>query len=480
MKHAEAAQVLLERRAARRSLMDFCAHIFPGYQRARHLCVLAEHLEAFERHEIKRLIISMPPQHGKSLMTSVAFPLWALGRNPEALFAIASYSAELAKKHSRTARERFLSPRYRNVFPAAAPGDSTQSRKSAHEWGTAQGGGYYAVGVGGSLTGRPVTYGIIDDPHKGFDEANSLANQEQVYNWYLSVFLARQPRGICLMNTRWSPNDLQGRLLRDMAGGGDQWTILTLPALDEQGAPLWPERYSLEDYLARKAADPKGYIWNAVYQQRPTIQGGNMFKADRIDWVREEDCPIPQVTRYVRFWDLASSRKQVGKPDPDYTAGCLMAVTGHNEPVPHVWVKNLVAGQWEAPERNRMILATAMHDGDGVPIGIEQVGTQKDTVTTMREILFGVRSVLGIPVSQDKVTRANPLLPICEAGHLHVVDGAHRALFAQQVAAFPAASEHDDLVDALSGAYGMLKVSHSMPDATRMGAGRAIPTAGGW
>ena len=172
---------LLARADARDSLIKYCEYVQPDYVAGRPHKALAEKLEAVERGEIKRLLVTCPPQHGKSRLVSVHFPAWYLGRNPKKRVAQTSYGLSLALKHSRTARDFFVSPEFHNVFPGVRhqPGRVGQEmvtqiqRQAAQEWGTSSGGNYYAVGIGGGLTGMGFDLGIIDDPVKDVVEANS-------------------------------------------------------------------------------------------------------------------------------------------------------------------------------------------------------------------------------------------------------------------------------------------------------------------
>jgi len=456
-----AAKELWSRRQARRNLLPFAQRVVPGYQVGPHHKVLAGALERVEAGDLKRLMVFMPPQHGKSTLCSQVFPCWALGRQPQRQVVQTGYSHEISTLHSRLARNLFVTPEFRSTFPLAVHRPERAAQKSipiqkqtAHEWGAVAGGSYYAVGVGGGLTGRGMDIGIIDDPHKNREEAESETTRTKVIEWYKSTFYTRlRPDGaIILILTRWHPEDLAGVLLAEMADGGEQWEVISLAPDLAAGKAVWPERYDIEALQRIKLAIGE-HEWAALYMQQPTRRGGNMFQVDGIQY--HADPGEMSIASYVRFWDLASTTKQRAKSDPDYTVGALVAVEPRDGLL-HLWVKDIVAGQWEAPERDRIIRETARRDGSEVRIGIEAVAGYKDTATTMQALLYGQRVVEGIPVSKDKVVRAAPLEPLFEAGHVHLLRAPWNDLFYNEFAGFPKGAKHDDVIDAVSGAYHML------------------------
>ena len=462
----QAARELLRRRKARANFLDFCQYVKPDYETPQHVRHLAEKLEAVERGDITRLMVSMPPRHSKSLTVSQLFACWYLGRHPERQVVQSGYAHTITLEHSRKARDVFAQPEIQRLFPHVrhVPGRQGQEaivteRQAAHEWGAKQGGRYYAVGVGGGLTGRGADLAIIDDPVKNREDANSETIRRKTWEWYLSTLYTRlSPHGaIILVMTRWHPEDLAGMLLdSEERGEGDTWDKVVFPAINAEGEALWPERWPLERLLQIKAVDATRYEWEALYQQHPVILGGNLFNVTRIQKHNDEkmfpDC------RFVRFWDLASTEKEVAKDNPDFTVGALVGVTqeqGEHGLLPHVWIKDIVAGQWEAPKRNQTIIATAERDGAGVPILCESVAGYKDTWATLRDILQGKRSVKKIIVSGDKVVRAAPLEPVFEAGNIHIMQAPWNDLFLKHFTEFPAGT-HDDVVDAVSGGYNYL------------------------
>ena len=219
---ADAAREILRRYEAQDNLLAFAQYTKRDYEVAPHLEKLANALERVERGECKRLIVVMPPRHGKSELCSIRFPCWYLGRNPTMRVVQTGYAESIALVHSRQARDVFASQEMQLLFPGVhhRPERAGQQaieiiRQAAHEWGTRQGGSYYAVGVGGGLTGRGMDLGIIDDPIKDEEEAQSEVQREKVWDWYRTVFRTRlQPDGaIIVVMTRWHQDDLVGKLL---------------------------------------------------------------------------------------------------------------------------------------------------------------------------------------------------------------------------------------------------------------------------
>jgi len=271
---------LARRELARRHLIDFIEYTFPGYEAAPHHKLIADHLEAVERGELDRLMITMPPRHGKSELASRRFPAWFLGRQPNRGIIAASYNSDLATDFGREVRAIVNSQEYGAIFKTSLSQDS----RAANRWNTAQGGTHIAAGVGTAVTGRGADVLLIDDPLKDRDEADSEVKRQRIWDWYTSTAYTRLAPGgrVVVIQTRWSEDDLSGRLLDAMESGGDDWTVLSLPAISEQGEPLWPERYPIKA-LERIRANIGNRDWSALYQQEPAPEEGLYFKRE---WMR--------------------------------------------------------------------------------------------------------------------------------------------------------------------------------------------------
>lgn len=274
-------------------LISYAAYQWPGYKDAAHHRLIARHLEMVERGEIKRLMITMPPRHGKSMLASEFFPAWYLGRNPDHYIVTATYGQDLADDFGRKVKRQIEDKTFQQIFPGVTlSGDSRASSRfnvegnsGGYEHATSQRGAFYAVGVGGPLTGRGAHLLLIDDPVKNREDAESEVIRKKTKDWYTSTAYTRlMPGGrIVIIQTRWHEDDLTGWLLNDH--GHEDWVVLNLPAIDDEGDALWPEQYPI-DVLEKikQAVGPRD--WSALYQQRPSPETGDYFKRE---WVRTVD-----------------------------------------------------------------------------------------------------------------------------------------------------------------------------------------------
>lgn len=245
--------------------------------------MLCDRLERFARGEIRKLMVFMPPQHGKSQLTTRHLPSYILGIRPTAKIAVCCYSATLAQSFNRDIQRIIDDKPYHDVFPdtiLSASNVSTNAHgnflRNADIFETVGHRGFVkTVGVGGSLTGTPVDIGIIDDPFKDREEALSIRIRDKVYSWFTDVFRTRlhNTSQELIIMTRWDEDDLAGRILKSE---GDQWEVVTLQAIKERESPddpraigeaLWPERHSLERLLAIK--DTSSFTFSSLYQQEP-------------------------------------------------------------------------------------------------------------------------------------------------------------------------------------------------------------------
>jgi len=273
-----AAQELLNRRIARKSLIDFTEYTKPDFESAEHHKLICEKLEAVERGEIDRLMIFAPPRHTKSELASRRFPAWYLGKNPNKQIITATYSGDLASDFGRDVRNIVAEQEYSNLYPDVSLRDDS---KSANRWHTNTGGVYISVGVGGAITGRGAHIALIDDPIKNRKDADSETIRNGVWDWYTSTLYTRlMPGGaIVLIQTRWHEDDLAGRLLEAQKNGGDKWEIIDLPAIDKDHKALWHGWYPIEA-LERIKANIGAREFSALYQQRPQPEEGVYFKRE--------------------------------------------------------------------------------------------------------------------------------------------------------------------------------------------------------
>jgi predicted phage terminase large subunit-like protein len=405
-----------------------------------HLAHVREHLDAVSRGEIKRLMLFLPPRHGKSTLTTIHYPAYRLEVDPRLRCVVGCYNSDLAATFSRQVRA-LVRTRGRVALD--------DERQAASDWRTAVGGGLRAVGVGSGITGHGADLLIIDDPIKSREEAENAAYRERVWNWYRTDLYTRlEPAGaIILIMTRWHMDDLAGRLMESERAA--DWAIVSLPALAEEsdplgramGAPLCPERYdlpALDDFLAVLGSRS----FDALYQQRPRPAEGAMFKRAWFEIVSA----APADARKVRYWDTAGADAGKG----DYTVGVRMSRDGQGI----FYVEDVLRGQWTAHPRNTQIKQVAELE-PYVPITIEQPpGLAKESTDAIVRLLAGF-SVHADRVHRDKVSRAEPFAAQCEAGNVKLVRGPWNSAYLEELCDFPYGA-HDDQVDASSGAFGAL------------------------
>ena len=327
----------MSRRRARESLGAFTLHTKPDYEVNWHHDLLFRYLDRFACGELRRLMVFMPPRHGKSELVSRRLPAYLLGRNPDTSIIACSYSADLASRLNRDVQRIIDTDLYHGLFPAThlfgknvrANAQGSYLRNNDVFEVVGHRGSYRSAGVGGGITGMGFDYGIIDDPIKNREEADSPTYREATWEWYTSTFHSRRSRdaGILLTVTRWNQDDLAGRLLAKAKDDpkADQWTVLTLPAICEDpkhpedtrefGEALWPSRYPLEELEKTRANSI--YEWQALYQQNPHPEGGTEFPAEWFgpgiwfeDWPRDINLRVialdPSKGKDAKFGDYAA------------------------------------------------------------------------------------------------------------------------------------------------------------------------------
>ena len=427
---------------ARRHLLDFVGLTMASYQAAAHHAAIAAALEAVEAGTIKRLVITMPPRHGKSELASIQFPAWYLGRNPDKRVILASYADSLALTFGRQIRNLVHGDEFGAVFSGIT---LAQDSTSADHWNIAgRRGGLIAAGVGSGITGHGADLLIIDDPVKDASEADSPTVRGSKWEWYTRTAYTRlQPGGaIVLIGTRWHVDDLIGRAL---AQDTEQWHVLHLPAIDTDGRALWAERYPTEEL--RKIQDAIGLrAWDSLYQGRPVLESGGIFERG---WFGLVDA-APVGGREVRFWDLAATEKKM-KGDPDYTAGVKMRyVKGR-------WfVLDVVHVQANPADVDRLMVNTAAQDGRACAVRWEVEGgaSGKRDSQRLAAMLAGY-DAQGVRPQGDKVLRAKQFASQAKAENVELVAGRWVKNYLDELASFPYGA-HDDIVDGSSGSFNYL------------------------
>ena len=268
---------------SQKEFIPFVRAMWSEFIGGEHHEIMAEAFEKVASGELKRLIINMPPRHTKSEFASYLFPAWFLGQYPDKKVIQTAHTAELAVGFGRKVRNLIQSKDFQNVFSGI---ELSTDSKAAGRWNTNKRGDYFAIGVGGAVTGKGADILIIDDPHSEQEAQLGQYNPDvydKVYEWYTSGPRQRlQPGGaIILVMTRWSKRDLTGQIIKSMSEreGADEWEVIELPAILPSGKALWGEFWSLEELESLKAELPVAK-WNAQYQQDPTSEEGALIKRE--------------------------------------------------------------------------------------------------------------------------------------------------------------------------------------------------------
>jgi len=427
------------RNLIRRSFLDFLeldGHFY--WKTGRHHKIITDALQDVVNGKIKKLMIMLPPRHSKSETVTKKFPAWYLGFHPDKEMIISSYAADLSYDFSRIAKHTI--DEWSDIFGTKLASDS----QSVQRWGIeGHRGGLVAAGVGGPITGRGADIAIIDDPIKNRAEANSKTYRDRVWDWYGSTLRTRlSPTGaIILVMTRWHEDDLVGRLIQEQ---GDEWTQIKLPAIAEEDDPigrelgeaLWPERYSLED-LEEIKRDIGSFEFNALYQQRPSIIGGNIFKRDWFQYLDSSE--VPKGLRLFQTIDLAISKRDTA----DYFALLTFGIDQQK----NVYLLDLYVDHILFPEQVKIV--THYHNKwKPLRIGIESVQYQAalpQWLTANTAI-----PVLELKPSGDKVTRAMRITPHFENRKVYIVRSIpNKDVLEEQLTSFPNGA-NDDVVDTVS------------------------------
>lgn len=428
----------MSRRQGRVSLARYSERL--GYQLAAHHRLILSELEALERGDIDRLALFLPPGSAKSTYGSVLFPQWLLGRNPHLSIIGVSHTAELAERFGRRVRNAIASPEYSAVFPSTALSPDSQA---AGRWDTTAGGEYFAAGVGGPITGRRADFGLIDDPVRSREDADSERIRETTWQWYLNDFLTRLKPGArqLLIMTRWHEDDLGGRILERER---DKWRVVSLPMLAgvddplgrKPGEPLWPEWYTAE-MIERAQADERS--WNALYQQNPVPDSGTYFKRE---WIGEY-IKAPSLIHWYGGSDYAVTDNggdftEHGVVGVDHNGTMYVQDWWRGQTTPDVWVD-----AWLDMVREHK---TMCWFGES---GVIRKAVEPSMVRRMDERKTYAR-IEWLPSIADKPTRARGLQALASRGKVLIRrDMPHRAELIGQLLRFPA-GKHDDGVDALS------------------------------
>ena len=423
---------------AKNDFLSFVKCVWPEFIEGAHHRHVAKKFNDLANGKIKRLIINMPPRHTKSEFASYLLPSWMVGRNPKLKIIQVTHTGELAIRFGRKAKNLIDSEEYHKIFDTRLQEDS----QAAGRWETAQGGEYFAAGVGGAITGRGADLLIIDDPHSEQDAMSPTA-LENCYEWYTSGPRQRLQPGasIVLVMTRWSKKDLTGILLRNQKEvKGDQWEIIEFPAIMDHG-PVWPEYWGQDELDKVKATLPVGK-WNAQWMQNPTSEEGALIKRE---WWRtwEEDEP-PPLHYVIQSYDTAFMKKETA----DFSAITTWGVFYPEEDKPaNLILLDCVKDRYEFPELRRVALDQYQYWKPEMVI-IEAKASGLPLTYELRQMDIPVQTFTPSK-GNDKHVRVNTCAPLFESGMIWAPDQKFVEEVIEECAAFPH-GDHDDLVDSMT------------------------------
>lgn len=445
MKKADAARELLARRKARASLHDFIVYLHDDYITSDFSRSVCSALETFYE-EVKQgirpcLILSAPPQHGKTEIVSRYLPAWLFGLNPHLSIGGLSYGKDLATDNNRDLQRIMISEEYGRLFPASCLNQKrnvvseVEAKRNSDSFDiVGHRGKYIAQGVGGPLTGRRLDVGIIDDPIKNSKEALSVTTKESIWNWYTTTFKTRlsMNSGQIIMATRWASDDLSGRIEKKT----NDVTIITFPAISNDNKALVSGLHPVGKLLEMKSTMSE-FFWSAMYQQNPIPLGGNLFKIESWKYYQE----LPKLKYRIIFADTAQKTKEQN----DYSVFQCWGETYEGQAV----FVDQIRGKWEAPElliNARAFYAKhkAINNGSLRSVNIEDKSSGTGLIQTLKR--EGM-PIVAIQRSVDKITRALDVIPFVDSGNVLLPENSPwLSDYLLELSGFPNSS-HDDQVD---------------------------------
>tara|TARA_R110000823_G_scaffold216020_9_gene345642 strand:- start:6091 stop:7521 length:1431 start_codon:yes stop_codon:yes gene_type:complete len=430
---------------ARDSFLEFVQMVWPSFIEGSHHRIMAKAFERVVSGETKRLIVNMAPRHTKSEFASFLLPAWFLGNYPDKKVIQTAHTAELAVGFGRKVRNLFETDEFSKIFPGVS---LRSDSKAAGRWNTNHGGEYFAIGVGGAVTGKGADLLIIDDPHSEQEaQMGDPSVFDRVYEWYTSGPRQRlQPGGkIIQVATRWSQRDLTAQLLKNAAerDGIDEWEVIEFPAILPSGNPVWPEFWSKTELDKVKAELPAAK-WSAQYQQDPTADEAAIIKREW--WKKWDGAEPPRCEFLIQSWDTAFLKTERA----DYSACTTWGVfysddTPTGNIAPQIILLNAFQDRMEFPElKKRAYEAYTRWKPDACIVEAKAAGSP---------LIFELRQ-MGVLVSEyvpsrgrDKIARVNAVADLFASGIIWAPNKPFAEEVIEQFAGFPGAAAHDDLVD---------------------------------
>ena len=428
------------------SFLFFVKQMWPIFISGKHHQIMADAFERVANGTLKRLIINMPPRHTKSEFASFLLPSWFLGKFPEKKIIQTAHTAELSTGFGRKVRNLVSSDIYAKVFDTKLSTDS----KAAGRWNTNKGGDYFAIGVGGAVTGKGADLLIIDDPHSEQEaKQNNPAVFDGVYEWFTSGPRQRlQPGGaIIIVMTRWAKRDLTGQILKKSGNDGvDDWEVIEFPAILPSGTPLWPAFWSKKELDSLKAELPVSK-WEAQYQQNPTGNEGAIIKRDQ--WRIWEGEKPPACDYIIQSWDTAFEKNNRADYSACTTWGIFEHPNEHGNYKTNIILLDAFKERMEFPELKKTALEL-YKEWEPDTLIIEKRASGAPLIYELRKI--------GVPLSEytpgkgnDKISRVNSIADLFASGVVWCPSTRWADEVMEELAAFPN-GDNDDLVDSTSQA----------------------------
>ena len=428
----------------RQDFISYVRYVDPKYEVADFHRTILQSMQSVAEELKDRVLLTMPPRHGKSHAISELYPAWLMGRQPDIQIIACSYAGELAATFGRKARDLIASPEHRDVFPNS---ELSSDSKSAHRWNTPEGGAYYAAGVGGPITGRGADIILLDDLIKNREEADSQAYRDKVWDWYKEVLYTRLHTGgrIIALMTRWHEDDLIGRLLHPPEDDTlfvdpeelDDWEHIHFPAINDKGEALWPSKFPVGK-LSQIRATIGRRGWQALYQNDPQPDEGNFFKRDWFKYYKK----IPMNLRIFGASDYA-----VTADGGDYTVHSVIGVDEED----NIYLLDVWRGQTDTLEWVEELLRLMKMWGPYV--WIEEGGAiQKSmggiiTKRMSEEKIYIHRA--AFPSTRDKASRARSMQGRIQMGKVFFPKTKWFEPLQNEMLTFPL-GKHDDFVDTMS------------------------------
>lgn len=449
---------------ARRNMIDFALYTDDNYKMNWHHKLMCEYLNKWVKREIKRLMVFMPPRHGKSELVSRKLPAFIFGQNPDAKIISTSYSADLASAMNRDVQRIIDSPAYKKLFPRTRLNDSNirtvtgkALRNSDKFEIVGYKGAYRSAGVDGGITGMGGDYIIIDDPVKNRQDANSPTMRKKVFDWYTSTLYIRLEKDGCILITltRWHDDDLAGKLLSAMKTNefADKWEVLCLPAIYEpsiakpydirtvEGAALWPWKYN-ERALRTMKATMGSFEWSALYQQRPQPAEGSIIKQQWLKFYQT----LPKCSEVVISWDMTFKDTD----GTDYVVGTVWGRSGAD-----AYLIDLVRrrmGFTDTLAAFRQL--TTRYKNARVKL-VEDKANGPAVIDTLRHQIPGI---LPVKPTGSKQARCYAVSYLFESGNIYIPEPSLKTWvndYIEEITQFPSGA-HDDQVDSTTQALNYL------------------------